>query len=72
MWEVWADPAQAIGAPVLIVGRRAVDLERARVVERMEGLGPVEVPALERDGVMLRELHYRTASRYLGPAVPAR
>ena len=68
MWEAWADPERAIGAPVLIVGRRAKDLKRPRVVERMEGLGPIEVRTLERDGVALRKLYYRTARRYLGPS----
>ena len=67
MWNQWNPVTPAIGRPLLLVGRNDADLQEKPVLATLEGVGPIHAVPLERDGVRLRKLHYRTAQRYLGP-----
>ena len=67
MWEAWEDPNDATGRPIVLVSRRRKELERKSVVDRLEGLGPIQEHTIERDGVALCALYFRTAQRYRGP-----
>ena len=51
----------------MLVFRRRKELERKSVVDRLEGLGPIQEHTIERDGVVLHPLYFRTAQRYRGP-----
>lgn len=67
MREAWEDPNDATGRPIVLVSRRRTKLERKSVVDRLEGLGPIQERTIERDGIALRPLYFRTAQRYRGP-----
>ncbi len=67
MREAWEDPNDATGRPIVLVSRRRTELERKSVVDRLEGLGPIQERTIERDGIALRPLYFRTAQRYRGP-----
>ena len=67
MYGYWSPPEKQVGRPLLIVAFRKSDLELKSILERTEGLGPIQEGMITRNGSPVRPFFFREARSYLGP-----
>jgi len=72
MYEKWLPAKDQEGATMLLVSFRRQDLNKGRVRDRCENMGPIKECWIERDGIKIRPYYTRIAYPYRYKAFPER